>query len=318
MAKRRRVEGLLEFPRRIIVEANVLGRRFSARIGGQPVQLMFPVATGEQALGPDSKTAPSLPDVLGRLPTDWGHLRSKDEKTGYATYAVSSVRTSFLVSDIDVPGTSGYVELDSIAEDYMAWWSTVNAWLSAWHEMPSQLPDPSEESLIHVVNRTGGVAGTGVIGLLTIVDEPAATIDQITGAIRRSTRGQRISLAHQLILSSRNAIWSHDYRLAAIDAGSAAEVALASAIRQKLMRHHVKRTYVEAAIEDANGVIGLYDQYVELIGALPVSKGAAMNKLALVRNSAAHAGKTPTETEARDSLNLSSALVNSADPLPAP
>jgi hypothetical protein len=316
MAKRRRIQGLLELPVSLVVESEVLGIGLSSRIADHAVRLTFPVAfpvVGGEGLA----AGPGLPDELARLPSKWGALRSKNTETGEATYNVSTVRISFLTSEDYGQFLSWSAEFDSIADAYPAWWDIARSWLSAWLEMPSQLPDWSHQSLMYVVGPKGGVAPSGVMGTPFILDAPAISVAQIKGAFARASRQERLPLAQDLLLASRNALWAKDYRLAAIEAGSAAEVALATAIRGRLSRR-VEPAYIKAAIEDANGVIGLYDQYLALLGPLPESKGAVMNKLAAVRNRAAHAGERPTKDDAIGALRVSGSLVNATHPLDLP
>jgi hypothetical protein len=64
-----------------------------------------------------------------------------------------------------------------------------------------------------------------------------------------------------------------DYRRAAIDAGTASEVALASAIYNELISKEGNPEFIERTIRTADGLYGLFSLYLSFGNAPPVSQG---------------------------------------------
>jgi len=108
-----------------------------------------------------------------------------------------------------------------------------------------------------------------------------------------------------------------DYRRAAIDAGTASEVALASAIYNELTRKEVNPEFIERTIRTANGLDGLFSLYLSFGNPPPASQGKVRANLAGIRNDAAHAGRVPSPEEATQAVELAHALVTAAHPLAA-
>jgi len=122
---------------------------------------------------------------------------------------------------------------------------------------------------------------------------------------------------HRLLMQAMMALAEADYRRAAIDAGTASEVALASAIYDELTSKAVNPEFIDRAIRTANGLDGLFSLYLAFGYALPVSVGNVRANLASVRNDAAHAGRVPSREEATRAVELAHALVTAAHPVDA-
>jgi hypothetical protein len=120
---------------------------------------------------------------------------------------------------------------------------------------------------------------------------------------------------HRLLMQAMMALAESDYRRAAIDAGTASEVAFASAIYDELMSKGLNPEFIERTIRTANGLDGLYALYLSFGYALPVSQRKVRADLAAVRNSAAHAGRVPSREEATRAVELAHALVTAARPI---
>jgi hypothetical protein len=108
-----------------------------------------------------------------------------------------------------------------------------------------------------------------------------------------------------------------DYRRAAIDAGTASEVALATAIYDELTSKGLNPEFAERTIRIANGLDGLFSVYESCGHTLPVSQGNVRANLAGVRNGAAHAGLVPSREEATRAVELAHTLVTTAHPVAA-
>jgi hypothetical protein len=122
---------------------------------------------------------------------------------------------------------------------------------------------------------------------------------------------------HRLLMQAMMALAETDYRRAAIDAGTASEVALAAAIYDELASKGVNPEFIDRTIRTANGLDDLFSLYLSTGHALPVSHGKVRNNLASVRNSAAHAGRVPSREEATQAVELAHALVTAAHPVAA-
>lgn len=108
-----------------------------------------------------------------------------------------------------------------------------------------------------------------------------------------------------------------DYRRASIDAGTASEVALASAIHEELTSKGLNPEFIARTIRTANGLDGLCSLYLSFGNTLPVSQRNVRANLASIRNDAAHAGRVPSPEEATRAVELAHALVTAAHPVAA-
>jgi len=122
---------------------------------------------------------------------------------------------------------------------------------------------------------------------------------------------------HRILMQAIMALAEADYRRAAIDAGTASEVALASAVQDELISKGLNSDFIEHTIRTANGLVGLFSVYQSFGFAPPVSLGNVRANLAGVRNGAAHAGRVPSLEEATQAVELAHALVTAAHPFNA-
>ena len=120
---------------------------------------------------------------------------------------------------------------------------------------------------------------------------------------------------HRLLMQAIMALAETDYRRAAIDAGTASEAALGSAISVELQMKGLNPEFIEHIIRSANGLDGLYSIYTSLGHLLPVGRSKVRDQLAGVRNEGAHAGRIPSTQEAIRAVEVAHALVTSAHPL---
>jgi serine/threonine protein kinase len=125
---------------------------------------------------------------------------------------------------------------------------------------------------------------------------------------------------HRFLTQAIMALAETDYRRAAIDAGTASEVALSSAISRLLQDKGVPEEFIEHLILRANGIDGLFSEYLSLGNPAPVSRnkeislGALRAQLAGVRNKSAHAGTIPSAEEATRAVELAHSIVTTAHP----
>jgi len=139
------------------------------------------------------------------------------------------------------------------------------------------------------------------------------------GAQIRSVFVPKIDLPpeHRLLMEAIMALAETDYRRAAIDAGTASEVALSSAIYDELTSKGLNPEFIDRTIRIANGLDGLLSVYQSFGHAMPVSQGNVRANLAGIRNDAAHAGRVPSPEEATRAVELAHILVTAAHPFAA-
>jgi len=125
---------------------------------------------------------------------------------------------------------------------------------------------------------------------------------------------------HRFLMQAIMSLAETDYRRAAIDAGTASEVALSSAISEQLQIKEVPQEFIEQLILRVNGIEGLFSEYLALGNPAPVlrnkeiSRAALIAQLASVRNRSAHAGTTPSVEEAIRAVELAHSIVTTAHP----
>jgi serine/threonine protein kinase len=160
--------------------------------------------------------------------------------------------------------------------------------------------------------------------LATFLDtEPSATIKSTADRDHDEfsfTPNIELPPDHRFLVQAIMALAETDYRRAAIDAGTASEVALSSAISELLQAKGVPEEFIENLILRANGIEGLYSEYLSLGNPAPVSRnkeislGALRAQLAGVRNRSAHAGTIPSTEEASRAVELANSIVTTAHP----
>ena len=160
--------------------------------------------------------------------------------------------------------------------------------------------------------------------LTTFLDtESSAVIKSTAGRDRDEfsfTPNIELPPGHRFLTQAIMALAETDYRRAAIDAGTASEVALSAAISGLLEDMGVPRKFIEQLILRANGIEGLFSEYLSLGNLAPVSRnkeislGTLKAQLAGVRNKSAHAGTIPSAEEATRAVELAHSIVTTVHP----
>jgi hypothetical protein len=113
----------------------------------------------------------------------------------------------------------------------------------------------------------------------------------------------------KLLLQSSAEFGTQDFRLAVIDACTAAEVAMSGAIRSLDQAKVVPSETLDRSLSDARGIAELYRLFL-LLGGNPIcSENRVIDQLAGPRNAATHAGNTPSVEEATKAVDTARIIV---------
>lgn len=130
------------------------------------------------------------------------------------------------------------------------------------------------------------------------------------GSIRLANEKLQVPVEHQFLSSARAFLEQRDKRMAVIEAGSAVEVSLGTAIRNRLLQRN-----------EADAVHELLDR--KTLGALPrlakrfaVACPASLEPLLKLRNDAVHSGIAPPVPDAKEAIELAARIVAMHSPLP--
>ena len=299
------------------MDADCLGSRHEVSIDGRPCTLALPVLESNGQLGspPGGNGEPlalQLENRVRSLPHRWGYAGAP------GTWYVKAVAASMLLPSDEVLGDADH--FNALQAAFVGWSRTVVEWAAAWSQELLMQFETDNDPILYV--------DMGDKGHLSMSD-PRSRTDfvrdvhplnhaQLTGALRRASREDRLPVEHAILLSAEDARAGGDLRQAAIDAATAAEVAYASFIRERLKggRKGLPAEFIEEMIKDANGIANLHALCRNLGGEPEVSKNKLVNQLANVRNQAAHAGETPTADETATAIRHAMTIVRALRPLP--
>lgn len=320
--RRRRLDAVLSLPDELFVDLATLGKSVRSRLGGVAVELTFPELDPDDSFhhlgglcAPHHPTMGRPPEILERTAANrWGYARNP------GVYSVQALRAAFLVSVSSGEHPSEAAEVNAMALGVPSWFAIVNSWLCAWLNAPAHQPrNEIGGSSLLFVGPDGSVGGRGPDIRMTVVSGLAAVSPSLVRrAFAHGGHGSDLPLEHKLLLDARTQFSDRDHRRAVIDAGTAAEAALAAAITEELRSRNVAAKFRELAIRDASGVVGLLDLYESLGHVVPVSKARTADRLAEKGNRAAHAGREPSTDETFNAIQVASAIVHGCRPLEAP
>jgi serine/threonine protein kinase len=123
-----------------------------------------------------------------------------------------------------------------------------------------------------------------------------------------------LSSDHRLLMLAIMALAEAEYRRAAIDSAAAAETAVAWAISDELRAKGLNPEYIDQTIRNASGLTRLIKLYSSFGHELPVPVDMVVNRLANVRNKAAHKGWAPSPEVAARAVELAHDLVKAVHP----
>lgn len=200
------------------------------------------------------------------------------------------------------------------------WYDVARQWFEIWtpQDLVNRELHADSEGQLWLDNENGAVQMlTGwhepMGPVLLLAEAQVLTIKAVESAFHRASAGEVPPLEWLLCM---NAERNKDRRQAVIEAASAAEVAAQKAFAEKLGRG-VPDEIVQLLIGQANGLVGLTN-VVRGLGVNVPSKTKIQEKLAKIRNDAAHGGVTPDEEKYREALAVARDIIRAASPMPRP
>jgi hypothetical protein len=312
MPRRVRFHGVANFPSQIPVGADCLGMLDRIKVEAHSIEFALPIDGAEVNGAPlveprDYRGEPLAPPLSGLPTLRWGYRSSAN------LYYIAAARVSFLLTPTDNTATSP--EFIKLEREFLRWFDIAKHWASAWSGEPLHDIGRPQESILQILTKNNQVVGSPV--RLPAVFFGARPINraQLQSAFRRASSGDQLPAEHRLLLSAQIAQMDGDRRLAVIEAGSASEVALAAAISADLRTKRATAEFIDQAIKNANGIVGLRSLYVAIGNTLSVSGGRVITELANIRNTAVHSGRIPTDPETRRAIGHASVLVHESRPL---
>jgi hypothetical protein len=305
----RSLDGIAHFPIALPVRADASDLVVEAVIGGVAATLALPGLKGAM-VAPARIAGRDVPEILDKTVDDgWGYRASTS-----GLYYISYAAISFQLEDLG--NLIGSPVLRAFGEAFQAWFEIVSDWATVLSGMlVKDFDKRSQDTLISVALESNRYTGTGGVRTIYVFAGSGMSAAQVREAFRHASEGEELPAEHKFLHASWGARIVNDSRRAVIEAGTASEVALASAITKRLAATGVSEDFVQKAIVNANGIAGLVSLYGSLGGELAVSRNKVGDQLASTRNRAAHAGYVPTREETDRAYEIARSIVLEVCPL---
>jgi hypothetical protein len=199
------------------------------------------------------------------------------------------------------------------------WWTLTTDWMAAWVGEPpaSDVPVPR---LVQPLDAEVSETPTpgGFMMFYALPGEAHASSAQFARALQLAGEGAELPPAYILVLRAESANALAEYRVAVMEACSAAEVAAGSAIERALTTFGCPEAFTKGVVRRARGIRSAHGVLVELNVPCGI-KTEDVTKLAELRNKAAHgAGRVDwvaAHQAVRVARTLVSTLLGSATPI---
>lgn len=320
----RLVEGrLLAMRVGLAVAPDCLGRTYKTVIGGQPLKVLLPAPDPQDPDRLPLLVAPALiyehPPVTPQvLPWEWGKVNSAD-RNGWVSADIAMLAYQFQVTGSDEDMTQ---VCRLVGEQVPAWWDRLEMWLDTFtdldllHHGRYRLDPDTPEFSAYVRNTDGTVVrvpwrthgGTFVVP----PDGDVPDHEILTRCFRLAGDKTELPAEWQYLREARSWLNAEQTRHAVIDACTAAEIALAYQITQ--LANGTSKAVIEQLLKRCNGIASLAD-VVRKIGGTTASASDVTERLARLRNSAAHTGNPPTPEAAEAAVAVAAAILGHARPL---
>lgn len=315
-------------PQRLIVTMDALGTSLNGSVEHGQFEFLLP----RYAAGSDPEAADfGSPDPSNKRITDglraeypfgetWGRVciyTKPTAQTGSRPIA-AAVHAFGLRAQVEDPIGLIDVELaERFGRQLNAWYRLLIEWIEIWTsqlvhrpwERPPILTAHVWDLSADPPRRTG--FGNESDPIFVQRSDVAATPSHLAAAAAQATAKHQLPAEWTALLTARRATKS---RLAVIDAATAAEIALASAIERRLPA--MTPDGVSTVIKNANGVAGLVKLLDSMEGKPSGNRGRVFSLLANPRNLAVHRGKDPDRQVADKAIETATALLEEFSPLP--
>jgi hypothetical protein len=214
--------------------------------------------------------------------------------------------------------------IGQVGRVFGAWLVRAEAWLDAWTGTIRQPVMKIGTPLIRAAlpAEEGGLAGIGTGGPVPVVirGQRWATPEEVTAGFAAASSQLDVPLAHTILRRSLVEFYTGESRLCVIDACSAAEIALDTALTAHLRARGLPEAEIEQLLRLASGIAESFPTYRDIVaaGQSAVSRGRVIDQLADPRNRAVHAGEHPHEVVARRAIETTRLLIQEAVPVPRP
>lgn len=310
------------------VDDSLAGASYWITLGSRRIRLTLPVENIGDTIQSHTALYPPIPRFPGkRRPAP---LRAPRAETGGGVVVprgllvVPAVRLRIPADgDLAVESYTTW-PIGRVATSFGAWLTTAEAWLDAWTGAIRQTLTRTgpPRILAAIPTDDAGLAGVGAGGPVHVVirGQRWATPVEVAAGFAAASVGMDVPLAHTILRRSVVEFHAGEHRLCVIDACSAAEVALGTAVTVRLQQHGLADAEREQVLKLASGIAEAFPLYQQLVlsGQSTVSRGRVLDQLANPRNRAAHGGEQPDETVAHRALETAGQLVHEAMPLPPP
>jgi hypothetical protein len=310
------------------VDRALAGMSYRITLGSSRVRLTLPLENVGDTIHASTRPTPPAPRFPGtRRPAP---LRAPSSAAGSALVipdgmlVVTAVRLRIPAEGNLAIGSYTTWPIGQVGGVFGAWLVRAEAWLDAWTGTIRQPVMKVGTPLIRAALPTdeGGLAGVAAGGPVPVVirGQRWATPEEVMAGFAAASGELDVPLAHTIFRRSLVEFYAGESRLCVIDACSAAEIALATALTGHLRARGLPEAEIEQLLRLASGIADSYPTYRDIVaaGQSAVSRGQVIDQLANPRNRAVHAGEHPDEAIARRAIETAGLLVQEAVPLPRP
>ena len=322
-----KARGLISFPAPLLIGPDSLGQHLTGTVDGTAIELELPPRDALYDLGARGDVTHrraitnnlGLPDeVVSRLSEGWGTVWTNYYKVNAALLSADDIGKVMDPAERPVGFGAASPPPRGFVQQFYDWFEIVRYWLAAWTDVNEFWVGSGFRCVVAlgrgdqfgIADRSFQNAG------VHYVKATLPTPIQLQSACDYASAREHIPVEYRLILDAENAISAGDFRRAVIDSTTAIEVALAGALAERLRRCRVNQSLIDEIVKQANGVSGLASLYISEGNSIAVSKARLRSEVANLRNLAAHAGKHPTEDQAKTAVGHAKSIVRTVEPLP--
>ena len=313
-----RMRGVVRLPFAVLFSEDALGGSLCGATDRAVFSLSLPRLPADAdgagfLLEPPKNESWPCTETLGAMA--WGYLGFEGRSDGRRILASWVNRVAIEIETYDEDRQPWQVAA-AFGPKFNIWYANWLEWVSIWTGSPSAIDRGMaiQTQADLVAEHSGSQELTGWVSGATVRtydSDFAATRAVAEAAARRASRPEPPPLEWRLLNSARVL---RDNRRAVIDAATAAEVALAYALRTRL--GEMPEDALEATIHSANGLVGLL-KLVEQIDSTEKSRWKRVaDRLANPRNSCVHRGIKLTREEVQSAIEEAHTLLETYSPLP--